>query len=488
MRKTAALMTLAVAAVAWAGTPAAWGSATRARHPVTASPARTSHTAGVPGTQLWIARYNGPGNSFSNDDVACCVAVSPDGKLVFVTGSSNGKYSLDWATIAYNAATGAQLWVKRYSGPNMLGDAATSLAVSPNGGTVYVTGYSTGKITGQDYLTTAYSAATGATRWVRTYNGPYNGMDQATSVAVSPGGNTLFVTGGSMGSATDWDYVTIAYNAATGAQLWVQRYKSPGNSSGEATSVAVSPGGHTVFVTGYNMGKTSNWDYATVAYNAATGAQLWVKRYNGPGNGPDQALSVAASPTGGTVFVTGYTLGANFSDEYTTIAYDAATGATRWLRTYNGPVGGPDVATKVTVGPTGNTVFVTGYDYSRISLSDYVTIAYSAATGAMLWLRSYRSPTNGPSDALSMALSPGGSTVYVTGVSYATGTNNDYATVAYSAATGAQLWVKRYDGPAHNSDGADSVAVSPVTGAVYVTGESMGLSTGEDYLTIGYNG
>jgi hypothetical protein len=33
------------------------------------------------------------------------------------------------------------------------------------------------------------------------------------------------------------------------------------------------------------------------------------------------------------------------------------------------------------------------------------------------------------------------------------------------------------------------VAVSPVTGAVYVTGSSMGSATsGEDYTTIGYRG
>ena len=58
-----------------------------------------------------------------------------------------------------------------------------------------------------------------------------------------------------------------------GAQLWVARYDNPGN--GGATSVVASPNGETVFDTGYTTTTSGLEDYATVAYNAATGAQLW---------------------------------------------------------------------------------------------------------------------------------------------------------------------------------------------------------------------
>lgn len=309
-----------------------------------------------------------------------CVAVSPNAKLVFVTGYSNGRYSQDWATIAYKASTGAGVWLKRYNDPDNMGDAATAIAVSPGGRTVYVTGYRTGKISGQDYLTVAYNAATGAVRWRRRYNGPGNGLDIAYSVSVSPNGSRVYVTGDSAASATQGGYTTLAYSAGTGRQLWVRRYKGPGG-TGTATSVVASPRGNEVFVTGYSMGKTTNTDYATVAYSAATGAQLWVRRHNGPGNGQDQAQSASVSPQGDTVFVTGYTFGAN-QIESTTIAYNTATGATRWLRNYDGPYGGPDRATKVVVSPTGKTVFVTGSSYGKTSTANYATIAYDASNGA----------------------------------------------------------------------------------------------------------
>ena len=48
-----------------------------------------------------------------------------------------------------------------------------------------------------------------------------------------------------------------------------------------------------------------------MAYDAATGAKVWVSRYDGPAHGDDFATALGVSPDGSTVFVTGYSGGSN---------------------------------------------------------------------------------------------------------------------------------------------------------------------------------
>jgi DNA-binding beta-propeller fold protein YncE len=157
-------------------------------------------------------------------------------------------------------------------------------------------------------------ASPGAQLWASRYSGPVNGQDEPFSMTVSPDGARVFVTGIGTGASSGLDYSTVAYSAATGAQLWAGRYNGPANGDDYAQSVAVSPDGIRVFVTGYSTGTSSGADYATVAYSAATGAQLWVKRYNGPANSHDYAYAVAVSPDGARVFVTGSSPGVTSQD------------------------------------------------------------------------------------------------------------------------------------------------------------------------------
>jgi WD40 repeat protein len=443
----------------------------------------TGIASASPGSQKWLRHYNGPAGQA---DGAFSIAVSPDGTRVFVTGSSPGPGTgTDYSTVAYNASTGAPLWVHRYNGPINGTDVATSLAVGPNGSRVFVTGHSQGPGGDFDYATVAYNAGSGAEIWKKRYNGPGTGADYGASIAASPNGMRVFVTGYSAGSGTGGDYATVAYRASDGAFQWAKRYNGPASGEDYAFSVTASPNSAGVFVTGQSEGSGTGNDFATLAYAATTGAVQWLKRYDGPAHGNDGGAAIAAS--GSKVFVTGSSVGLkNNNEDYATLAYQASNGASAWVKRYDGPGDGYDAADSIAVRPNGSQVFVTGYSTGVGGDGDYATLGYTASTGAPTWLKRYDGPAGAHDGANAIAVSPNGTRVFVTGGSPGAGINFDYATISYNLSTGVTLWVSRYDGPGHGDDNARSIAVSPNGTRVFVTGEDQGSSTLTDYATLAY--
>ncbi len=107
-----------------------------------------------------------------------------------------------------------------------------------------------------------------------------------------------------------------------------------------------------------------------------------------------------------------------------------------------------------------------------------------AASVTQAWARRYNGPGNGDDRAHALALDSQGN-VYVTGESMGAGTDNDYATRKYSP-SGQLLWAKRYNGPGNGGDSAWALALDS-QGNVYVTGHSMASGTGFDYATLKYS-
>lgn len=383
-----------------------------------------------------------------------------------------------------SAIPGSQLWLKRYDGPANRSDFAESLGVSPDGSKLFVTGRSTGSST--DYATVAHDAFTGDQLWAKRYNGPGDGRDAAHALGVSPDGSQVFVTGHSTGSPFHTDYATLAYYASTGAQLWARRYNGTADHNDYATALGVSPDGSEVFVTGNSKGLNGRFHYVTVAYDSSTGAQLWAKHYRGPGKSIDEANALGVSSDGSRVFVTGRSGEFASDTDYATVAYEAATGAELWARRYNGTGNYLDFATSLAVSPDATAVFVSGFSYG-LNISGYATVAYDAATGAKLWVKRYEGPELGFGNATALGVSPDGPQVFVTGRSFLR-RSDDYATLAYDATTGARLWAKRYKGPGRSDDFPTAIAVSPDGAEVFVTGWSWGGSTTfYDYATVAYD-
>jgi outer membrane protein assembly factor BamB len=98
-----------------------------------------------------------------------------------------------------------------------------------------------------------------------------------------------------------------------------------------AQAIATSPDGAPVYVTGESAGFGSVFgceqgeprtgqDCATVAYDAATGQELWAERYDSSEPGRYDSAHALAVGAAGTVFVTGESHGGGYRD-FATIAY-----------------------------------------------------------------------------------------------------------------------------------------------------------------------
>lgn len=122
-------------------------------------------------------------------------------------------------------------------------------------------------------------------------DGYRDGLDMAQDITVDPEGN-VFVTGYSYGGETNFDFVTLKYNAE-GNLIWTKRYNGPANSTDYSQALVADQEGHVyaatamvidsagfIYVTGYSHGGETDFDYATLKYSP-DGKLQWQARYQG---------------------------------------------------------------------------------------------------------------------------------------------------------------------------------------------------------------
>lgn len=283
------------------------------------------------GFPRWTARTGGIPGGY---DEGLAIDMSSDGSRVFVAGYRTGAASIDLLVVAYDAASGDRLWAHTIdAGGDEVGRA---IAVAPDGTAVFVTGATSGGPTlggtpadcasgrrsiGADYITAAYDPSTGRRVWLENYDGPDHECDEAYGLGVSPDSSAVFVTGSSFSSSSDSDAATVAYQADDGATRWVARYDGPDHLFDQGDAVGVAPDGGQVFVCGLATSAVTDYDFLTLFYDAVSGTQLRVERYDGPGHAFDAPNAIAVNPRGGAVYVTGGSTGANQAPDYATVIY-----------------------------------------------------------------------------------------------------------------------------------------------------------------------
>jgi hypothetical protein len=423
--------------------------------------------------QVWSSRYNGAGNSL---DWSYAIAMDPAGNVIvtgYSTGSGTGK---DYKTIKYSPE-GTILWEATYNGPINGGDYSNAIAIDASNN-VYITGRVDFGPTGSDIITIKYNSS-GVQQWASRFNGAATmGWDEGRSIHLTNDGS-IIVGGKTTGVTSGLDFVTIKYNP-DGTQAWATIYNGTGNFDDYVVAVDVDDNNN-IYAGGGSVGLNSGMDFMVVKYNSS-GVQQWTKRYNGAGNGGDDVIGIKVDGSGNAV-VSGYTdLGASQKFNFLTQKFDP-NGVLLWEKQYNGSSNDNDIATAMTVDASNN-VYITGLTtqlYGTRLDSNYGTIKYDQ-NGNQMWIAFYDGPNNSVDVSRSIFVD-NGMNVYITGSSKGIG-SDDYATIKYSP-SGSMIWVMSYNGTGNLNDYSSSI-VADNLGNAYVTGRSFGSNSNYDYATLKY--
>jgi hypothetical protein len=252
----------------------------------------------------------------------------------------------------------------------------------------------------------------------------------------------------------------VPASASPGDPSWSAAFA--GTAGGRDAPAAVVSGPGRVFVAGTTTGDAkTRRDIVTIAYDVTTGAVDWVRRFDGPAHGMDIAVAAVYDEVDETVLVTGAseTTRGGGSSDVVTLSYDAATGARLWARRFSATPTSNDIPVDIDAAGGVSFVAVSGTTHGRL-------VAYDI-DGSSLWSREITKrhlASIGGVEASIGRVFVGASTF----ITYPGG--SAFFTVSYKTGNGTPIWSKVYDGADHTQAELHDIALSSDGTVVYVTG------------------
>lgn len=413
----------------------------------------------------WESRLDYSGQS----DFARGIVIDAAGNS-YVTGTAFNGANFDIVTVKYDPA-GAELWTNTYNGAFNGWDDATGIVLDGNNDVV-IGGFHQVGNADYDIMAFKLNGNTGVQSWLYSYSGTAN-FDLCNAVGID-GNNNVLLGGAREFSATDQDFVTISVSP-TGAQNWAATFTPAGRDVINALTVDAA---NNVYVSGESFDGGNNLDFYTIKYNSA-GTQQWANRYDGA-NSIDIPKAITVD-NNGNVYVVGTSYRNVSIEEDIMLLKLSNAGVPQWDAVYGGTAEDFDSPSDVTTDDLGN-VYISGKVKNLGNGEDFLVARYRP-NGILHWDYLYQSNTNGYDEAKRVYVNADFE-VYASGYSNITGNNDDYLTVKLDT-LGTEEWQTRFNGPASASDQMVDFRVDPL-GNIFVTGSSVGNGTNRDFSTIKY--
>ena len=322
----------------------------------------TSYTA--TGSFRWRSTVTPAIGTFVGD----WVAAAPNGDFVAIGHNVDSHGRPITSTMLRYDSNGALLWRVDFSSGFF---PSTGRLVVDAAGNEYLAW----SATGSGFLVQKYSPS-GTLLWSQQDSTTSGGYAIASSLALSPDGADVAVSGSVSGGAI---WITAIYNTTTGVRRW-QVAAAEGTFARDVVVDATR-----VYVTGQGVTDpgtpTMKYYLTVIAYDRASGARLW-RTDKKPSDGTDAAGLWMAKAPDGSLVATGQT-NRGFLDWYT-VAFET-TGAVRWEAVRDGGLNTDEIPRGLLVMADGTTV-VTGRGGPNLPGGYWpgVTAGYSPS-GTLLW-------------------------------------------------------------------------------------------------------
>jgi len=307
----------------------------------------------------------------------------------------------DRGALSYSAtATGKRIepplaWLKVPDGSSGLDEDVNGVAADSSGN-IYTAGREDRSSSGQafNWLIVKYDS-NGVLLWSRSYTSSGNLNDWASDVTVDAGGNAIVVgserrLAWAVEDQRNW---LIRKYDGSGNLLWSRTYQGPGNGADDACSLAVDGSGG-IYVGGgetrYDIGQARNW---VIRKYDSSGGLGWHVTYNNPLNEYDEFAALTTDLSGNVIAVGREREGpTNDWYDWRIRKYDSL-GNLIWSRTFNGAANLQDTPHDVATDANGNVVVV-GREAANDMYGTWRMIKYDY-DGNLIWSRSDGSPLSG---------------------------------------------------------------------------------------------